>query len=56
MKWYRWVLLLITLAGVYGLSYSPDVSVTNFQSSGATIVWTWPPLRTMLAFSDMGAP
>lgn len=30
MRWYRWILLLITLAGVYGLSYSPDVSVTNF--------------------------
>ena len=30
MQWYRWVLLIITLGGVYGLSYSPDVSVTNF--------------------------
>ena len=30
MQWYRWLLLIITLSGVYGLSYSPDVSVTNF--------------------------
>ncbi len=30
MQWYRWVLLLITLAGVYGLSWSPDINITNF--------------------------
>lgn len=30
MEWYRWVFLLITLAGVYGLSYSPELSMTNF--------------------------
>ena len=30
MKWYRWVLLGFTLAGVYGLSYSPDLNITNF--------------------------
>ena len=30
MQWYRWVFLVVTLIGVYGLSYSPDVSVTNF--------------------------
>ncbi|MBR1810062.1 MAG: DMT family transporter [Clostridia bacterium] len=30
MQWYRWILLLITLGGVYGLSYSPEVSITNF--------------------------
>ena len=30
MKWYRWLLLGITLLGVYGLSYSPDISVKNF--------------------------
>ena len=30
MQWYRWVLLVITLLGVYGLSYSPDINITNF--------------------------
>lgn len=30
MKWYQWVFLLITLGGVYGLSYSPDLNITNY--------------------------
>lgn len=30
MQWYRWVFLVITLAGVYGLSYSPEINITNF--------------------------
>ena len=30
MQWYRWVLLVITLFGVFGLSYSPELSVSNF--------------------------
>ncbi len=30
MPWYRWILLLITLLGVYGLSYSPDIEMKNF--------------------------
>lgn len=30
MQWYRWILLLITLLGVYGLSYSPDLDMSNF--------------------------
>ncbi len=30
MQWYRWILLCITLLGVYGLSYSPDLAVSNF--------------------------
>lgn len=30
MQWYRWVLLLATLLGVYGLSYSPDLDIHNF--------------------------
>lgn len=30
MQWYRWVLLVFTLLGVYGLSYSPEVNITNF--------------------------
>ena len=30
LQWYRWVFLLLTLAGVYGLSYSPELNITNF--------------------------
>ena len=30
MQWYRWLLLLATLLGVYGLSYSPELTITNF--------------------------
>ncbi len=30
MKWYQWVFLAATLAGVYGLSYSPDLNIENF--------------------------
>lgn len=30
MQWYRWIFLLATLGGVYGLSYSPELNVTNF--------------------------
>ncbi len=30
MKWYQWLFLLATLAGVYGLSYTPDLNVENF--------------------------
>ena len=30
MKWYQWVFLLLTMAGVYGLGYSPEITVTNF--------------------------
>lgn len=30
MKWYQWVFLALTLVGVYGLSYSPDMNITNF--------------------------
>ena len=30
MQWYRWVMLLLTLLGVYGLSYSPELEITNF--------------------------
>ncbi len=31
MQWYRWILLIVTLLGVYGLSYSPELNVTNFM-------------------------
>ncbi len=30
MQWYRWILLAVTLLGVFGLSYSPELSVNNF--------------------------
>lgn len=30
MKWYQWVFLIATLLGVYGLSYSPDLQISNF--------------------------
>lgn len=30
MQWYRWLFLIISLLGVYGLSYSPDLNITNF--------------------------
>lgn len=31
MQWYRWILLLATMAGVYGLSYSPELEMSNFM-------------------------
>lgn len=31
MPWYRWVFLLLTLGGVYGLSYSPSIEGGNFM-------------------------
>lgn len=30
MQWYRWILLLVTLFGVYGLSYSPELDMSHF--------------------------
>ncbi len=30
MPWYRWLFLLLTLLGVYGLSYSPAAAAGNF--------------------------
>ncbi len=30
MQWYRWILLIVTLLGVYGLSYSPELNIHNF--------------------------
>lgn len=30
MKWHQWIFLVITLLGVYGLSYSPDLKIENF--------------------------
>ncbi|MBP5224905.1 MAG: DMT family transporter, partial [Lachnospiraceae bacterium] len=30
MKWYQWVFLLLTLLGVYGLSYSTDLAPRNY--------------------------
>lgn len=30
MKWHQWVFLALTLLGVYGLSYSPELEIENF--------------------------
>ena len=30
MQWYRWIFLMLSLLGVYGLSYSPEINITNF--------------------------
>ncbi len=30
MQWYRWIFLVLSLLGVYGLSYSPEINITNF--------------------------
>ena len=30
MKWYQWLFLIATLLGVYGLSYSPEMEVSNY--------------------------
>lgn len=30
MKWHQWGFLILTLLGVYGLSYSPNLNVQNF--------------------------
>lgn len=30
MQWYRWLFLALCLLGVYGLSYSPEISISNF--------------------------
>jgi len=30
MKWYQWIFLIVTLGGVYGLSYSPELNIENF--------------------------
>ena len=30
MSWYRWIFLILSLIGVYGLSYSPELNIKNF--------------------------
>ena len=30
VRWYQWIFLCVTLGGVYGLSYSPNIAVENF--------------------------
>ncbi len=30
MSWYRWIFLFLSMLGVYGLSYSPYINITNF--------------------------
>lgn len=35
MQWYRWIFLIMTLLGVYGLSYSPEINISNFWAGFA---------------------
>ena len=35
MPWYRWLFLVLCLLGVYGLSYSPDISIRHFWTGFA---------------------
>ena len=30
MPWYRWIFLILCLLGVYGLSFSPEITIVNF--------------------------
>ena len=30
LQWYRWIFLLLTLCGVYGLSFTPGVEIENY--------------------------
>ncbi len=30
MRWYQWIFLVLTLVGVYALSYDPTLNITNF--------------------------
>ena len=30
MQWYRWIFLILSLLGVYGLSWSPEIHIVNF--------------------------
>ena len=30
IQWYRWIFLIVTLLGVYGLSYSSEINIANF--------------------------
>ena len=30
IRWYQWLFLILTLFGVFGLSYSPQLDITNF--------------------------
>ncbi len=30
IKWYQWIFLSLTLCGVFGLSYSPELNIENF--------------------------
>lgn len=31
VKWYQWIFLILTLFGVYGLSYSPNIAIESFM-------------------------
>ena len=30
IKWYQWIFLMLTLMGVFGLAYTPDLNIKNF--------------------------
>lgn len=30
MKWYQYLCLILTMLGIYGMSYSPNIEITNF--------------------------
>lgn len=31
IKWYQWIFLILTLLGVFGISYSPELNIVNFR-------------------------
>ncbi|MBQ7901235.1 MAG: DMT family transporter [Clostridia bacterium] len=31
IRWHQWIFLLLTMLGVYGLSYSPELNIVNFR-------------------------
>ena len=41
MSWYRWVFLILSLLGVYGLSYSPEINITNLYDEGETVIGSY---------------
>ena len=30
VRWYQWIFLCLTIAGVFGISFSPDIDISNF--------------------------
>lgn len=44
MQWYRWVFLILSLLGVYVLSWSPDINITYSA---------WAVVFSVIFFQDM---